>query len=237
MECGGQFHGYRGFTGSGWASNKDRALIHPRKKLLTEAERKQDQFNRRQQLVSIRGSGSGTLFGQLGVPFALHFLAPGKNKKQPNTGADCGIGDVKGGKTYLMTVAGLEKEVDEVDNVLSKQAINQVTDNSAEDETERDLAQVGASIEMLSKDKKDQQSDEGDDGKSFIVVLEHAPGSACIAPMNKFKETWKNDFLMSVGEIAENNKLSDLIKEYCRSRDDGHSPVRFRTHISRYFIP
>ena len=67
-------------------------------------------------------------------------------------------------------------------------AIDQIADDAAEDEPEGDLATEGMNVEMMAFPDKDHQGSERDQSEDAIVAAKHAPGSARVLPMHKFKE-------------------------------------------------
>src|SRR5690606_6047942 len=88
--------------------------------------------------------------------FRLAFTAPRQDENQAHTGADGAVRDIEGGEPVEASVA-FEIEIQEVNDMPVYQAINEIADDSSDDETEGDLAQAGAGIEMPPREIKNHQ--------------------------------------------------------------------------------
>src|SRR3954462_5469789 len=182
----------------------------------------------------------GSLFGNGGPGwFALHLLPPGEEEKKPNAGANGRICDVESRETDLSSVTRLEIKINEIDDVLARrrQPVDQISDNPAKNKAKGNLPKIRSRIKVMSKQEQNQERYERNDSQKLVIAVEHAPGRAGVAPMHKFEKAGYDHFFIRVGEILENDKLGELVEEDSRRGNNPHPPVRFCTHVSRYFIP
>ena len=77
---------------------------------------------------------------------------PRKQEEQADTDADGAVRDVEGGKTSDLAIATDDVEVQEIDDVLSagQKAINEVADDAAKDEAERNLSAERVNVEVMA---------------------------------------------------------------------------------------
>src|SRR6185295_10496411 len=103
-------------------------------------------------------------------------------KHQAHADADGAVGHVEGGKTdRVVGAAGVDVKVKEVDDVVDADAVEEISQNAADDQAERDLAGEGAGIEMAAAEEQDDERAERHHGEQSVVPAEQAPGRAGIA--------------------------------------------------------
>ena len=84
------------------------------------------------QVASKPSAGLGRRFGRRSS--GLVFL-PGEQEKQRDSGADGAVGDVECGETQFAATAADEVKIDEIDNMLVKESVHEISGNPAEDTT------------------------------------------------------------------------------------------------------
>src|SRR5687768_5617564 len=129
---------------------------------------------------------SGPFFGERWR--GLRLLPPGKNEQQPNPGANRHIGNVECGESDFAPAALLKIKIDEVDDMPAKEPIDQVPDDAAKNQAERDLAEDRPRIKMAPIQKQKQKRNERYDCEELVISMEHAPRSAGVAPMDELEK-------------------------------------------------
>ena len=148
---------------------------------------------------------------------------PRKQEEQADADADGAVRDVEGGKASDLAIATDDVEVEEIDDVLSagQQAINEVADDAAKDEAERNLSAKRVNVEVMAGKKEDEESDDGDDGQRTVIPGEHAPSCASVSPVNEFEEATDNFLLLRKAQVSQDDELRQLVEE-----DDGEGEVQ-----------
>ena len=86
-------------------------------------------------------------------------------------------------------------------------AVDQVSDDTSENQSERNLSGGRVDIKVVPGPNEDHQRCESDEGERPVVAAEHAPGCAGIAPVNEFEKTVENYFFLGVAEVLQNKEL------------------------------
>lgn len=115
-------------------------------------------------------------------------------------------------------------EIEEVDDVAVSEAIDDITDDPADDETECPLGFDSFQLQRLATEPKQYESEQTDHGQDFAVTAKEAPSGSGIAHVHEIEEAW-NDFdaLRRIespeGQGLDDEQLGRLIRyEYKQSQ-------------------
>src|SRR5262249_28677292 len=111
-----------------------------------------------------------------------------QDQQQPDANANGAVGHVEGWKPRLVAVAADHVEIQEVDDVIAKEAIDQVAQNAAKNQAERYLSAAGVNVEMVPGQEQDQQRDHPDRSQGGIVAPEQTPSGPGVTSMHEFEE-------------------------------------------------
>ena len=126
--------------------------------------------------------------------------------------ADATVGDVKRGPGVLVEV-----EIQEVDDVASGHAVDQIPKYACGKETKRNLSchgQTSFRVDPIADQEKEDDNERGDSqqDKEQIIVLEQPERGAGVGSVNQAEEPWNDGNFSAIGDVAQDKVLSDLIK-------------------------
>jgi len=131
-----------------------------------------------------------------------------------------------------MSIAAQDIKIQEIDHMPDADAVDEVADNSAEDQAQRNLAGESLGIEVMPLPDQDQEGHGRDEGQNPIVAAEHAPGRAGVSPVDKFEKSFDDHLFLRVTEIFKHEQLGKLIEADNEQGDDSDAPVRIKsTHV------
>lgn len=151
-------------------------------------------------------------------------MHPGKQDHEADAGADGGVGDVEGGEADLATAAGVQVEVDEIDDVTTAghEAVEDIAENPAEEQSEGELAERACDLEMPAVDPQRDHGEQGDAGERVVLAPEHAPGGPGIAPMDELEKPVNDDAFLLEAQQLQHGEFGALIQHKdngCDHRD------------------
>ena len=147
-----------------------------------------------------------------------------EDEQEPDPDADGAVGNVKGRKAGLLSVAADDVKAEKVDDMADTDSIEEIAENAAKDEPERKLAAESVDIEVVTGQEQDDERSERRGGEDRIVATEHAPGGTGVAPMHELKKTFDDDALLVKTEVFQHEQLRDLVGHENREGKNGDTP-------------
>ena len=151
-------------------------------------------------------------------------VAPGEQEHECDASANGAVRYIECRETNWPGCT-LHVEVQEIDHVLDSNAVNQISEDAADDHAESDLAEQRAGVEMMPREVQDEQCGKRDDCEQAVVTGEHAPGGARVTPVDQFEETFDHDLLFCVAQVTEHKGLRELVESQHNQRDQRDAPV------------
>ena len=126
--------------------------------------------------------------------------------------ADATVGDVKCGPGVLVEV-----EIQEVDDVASGHAVDQIPKYACGKETKRNLrchGQTSFRVDPIADQEKEDDDERGDsqENKEQIIVLEQPERGAGVRCVNQAEEPWNDGNFSAIGNVPQDKVFRDLIK-------------------------
>ena len=187
----------RGFallrSNAGLFRAKSRESVHAKKYRIARAAAIV-RWRRIQSADSLAHSACFTAVHRLTVPrptaafLACFSLRHERMKSRPTPMQMALSGNIERREVVQHARAGDKMEIQEIDHVMVNKTIDQIAENPAEDQSQRDRTGRSGGTEFRAHEHKHHQCDRGDDGQRPIVAVKHAPGRAGIVPMNQAKK-------------------------------------------------
>ena len=118
---------------------------------------------------------------------------------------------LKAGKPMFLAAALLQVEAEKVRDVLGHDAVGEIAQDAAEDQTKRHLTELGVGIEIMPAHEQHKQGENRDDGQHPVVIVEHTPGRAGIPPMHKFEKAVNNHLFVALVQPAQDTTGRALV--------------------------
>ena len=154
------------------------------------------------------------------------FSFPGNEENQCHAGTDGAIGNVEGGKTDFAAAARLQIKAKEIHDFVSYQTIGKISSDTAKNQSERNLADQRMRVEMVSREKQRDESEEHDDDKGAVIAAENVPRRPSIAPVNEFEKTVNDDFFTARSKATQHQPFGELVEHEDDQRDNSDTTVR-----------
>src|ERR1019366_1202166 len=123
------------------------------------------------------------------------FAFPTDQKYQRDAGADGGVGDVEGGKAEFVAATPLHEKIQKIHDRVARgqQAVGEVANDAAEDESERALSGECVGVEMMARKIQHEQRHQRDGGENGVVAGEQAPGRTGVVAVDEMKKSRDDD--------------------------------------------
>jgi hypothetical protein len=128
---------------------------------------------------------------------SLISAAPGQQEHQTYPSTNRAVSHIKRRKTDLSPAPLLHVEIKKVDHAADANAVDQVSDDASANQAESELAEGGASIEVMTREEKHDQRDQRYDRQFGVAPLEKAPRGSRVLPMNQLEKSGNDDLLMN----------------------------------------
>ena len=122
---------------------------------------------------------------------------------------------------------GPDVKIKKISHVMYPDAVNEIANDAAEDQTQCCLAEQGMGVKMMAGPKKHDKRNHGDNGEQSVSAHEQAPSRARVTPMNKPEETVNDDLFVTLAQPSVNQQLGDLIQRHHQERDQRDADIGF----------
>lgn len=155
--------------------------------------------------------------------FGSMLVAPGDEEHEGYANAYCAVSHIEGGKAGFVSTPLHEIEAQKINDVLAKNAVDEITHNASDDEAKSELAQERVRVEMVAAEKQNDQRNNRDNRQCSVFPGERTPGRARVLPVHELEEARQNQpFIPYIGKKVQDELLCDLVEREdneCDHRD------------------
>ena len=148
---------------------------------------------------------------------------PGHEEKEENTDTNGAVCNVEGRESDFASSSSLGIEVEEIDHVAMKKSVEQIAGDAAENKAQCHLPWHRMGVKMVATHIEDEQRHEPEDGQHEVaggVLVEQAPGRACVATMHEVEEPVDHDLFLEGPEVSQHRHFGELIEAKDEDSDD-----------------